>query len=149
METLIYIGLFSILMSGAVVATYNLLEGGNRNIASVGVQEEGTFLNRKINWALAGASAASVFGGTTLTITRPDLGAQSPLVITGNGATMTIARGAGGLAIELNSDRFAVSAPSSGPTFSIQPASGGRPASVTASFVIQGKPFIFRTYLRQ
>ena len=149
LETIIYLALFSILMTGAIGATYSLLEGGDRNQMFVSVQEEGTFLNRKINWALAGATAASVSGANTLTITQPLMGAQSPLVITGDGTSMTIARGVGGLAIPLNSERFPVSFPSSGSMFAVVPASGGRPASITVSFVIQGKPFIFRTYLRQ
>ena len=69
METMVYIALFGIIMSGAVVGTYNLLEGGRRNIDSTKIEEEGTFLNRKINWALTSATGASVSGGgTTLTI---------------------------------------------------------------------------------
>lgn len=149
METLIYIALFSILMSGAMIAAYNLLEGGGRNKLAIGTQEEGTFIDRKINWALTGASTVSASAdGTTLTITRPDLGAQSPLVILGNGTTMTIARGASA-AVGLNSDRFAITNPASGKIFVIQPGSGGKPPAVTISFQIQGKPFIFRTYVRQ
>lgn len=146
-ETIIYIALFAILMSGAVVAAYSLLEGGGRNVTAIGIQEEGTFLSRKINWALAGASDVSTSGGgTVLTITRPDLGYQ--IVITGTGSRMTIARGAGG-PLELNSDRYAVTGPESGDMFIVQPASGGRPPSVTASFMVQGKPFLLRTYMRQ
>lgn len=149
-ETILYIALFAMLMSGAVVAAYNLLEGGNRNKTAIGIQEEGTFINRKIHWALTGASNAVVSGGgNTLTITRPDLGAQSPLVIYGNGTTVTIARGATGLEVALNSERYPVSAPVSGPLFTLVPPLDGRPASITSSYVIQGKPFIFRTYVRQ
>ncbi len=149
LEVLIYIALFSILMSGAVVAAYNLLEGGSRNKTAIGIQEEGTFLNRKINWALTGASSVSTSpDGTVLTITRSDLGSQSPLVITGNGTTMTIKRGVG-VSTVLNSDRFKVTGPTSGNFFSVQPAIAGRPSSITVSFEVQGKPFIFRTYVRQ
>lgn len=149
METLIYIALFSILMSGAVVAAYNLLEGGSRNKIAIWIQEEGTFINRKINWALTGASAVSASpDGTTLTITRPNLGSQSPLIITGARATISIKRGASA-PVELNRERFAVEDPTSGRLFTVQSASAGRPASVTISFEIQGRPFIFRTYVRQ
>lgn len=160
-ETIVYIGLFAILISGVVATAYSLIEGGNRNKAAISIQEEGTFLNRKINWALSGASDVCVTvdnippcittssGGNTLTITRPDLGAQSPLVIIGNGMMVTIARGVGGLAVQLNSDRFPVSYPALGSMFVIVPAINGRPASITSGFVIQSKPFIFRTYLRQ
>ncbi len=144
METLIYIALFGILMSGAVVTTYELLEGGDRNQSSFSIQEEGTFLNRKINWALTGASAVTVTGVNTLTITRPDLGLQSPLVIVGNGTTITITRGAS-VAVQLNSDAFTITNVVS----SLQPANQGRPPSITTSFLVKDKPFIFRKYLRQ
>ena len=45
METMIYIALFGILMSGAVIGAYNLLDGGSKNIISTRIQEEGTFID--------------------------------------------------------------------------------------------------------
>ncbi len=146
METMIYIALFGLLMSGAIVGAYNLFEGSGRNITAVRIQEEGTFLNRKINWALSGATIASVSGGgNTLTVTRPDLGAQSPLVISGATANaVTIARGIGA-AVQLNSDRF----PINNVQFSYQASANGRPPSIYVSFLVQDKQFNFRTYLRQ
>ncbi len=145
METMIYIALFGLLMTGAVVGTYNLVEGSNHNVAAAGIQEEGIFLNRKINWALTGASDATVSAsGDTVTITRTDLGAQSPLVISGNGTIMTIARGVG-VPIQLNSDRY----PVSNVKFSYTASANGRPPSVSVNFLIGDKPFNFRTYLRE
>ena len=145
METMIYIALFGVLMSGAVVGAYNLLEGSDHNIADSRIQEEGTFLNRKINWALSGASNATISGGNSiLTITRPDLGSQSPLVISGTGSIITIARGTGA-ATQLNSDRFAVT----NVEFAYQVSTGGKPPSVSVKFLVADKPFSFRSYLRQ
>ena len=144
METMIYIALFGIILSGAVVGTYNLLEGGDRNILTTGIQEEGTFLNRKVSWALTGATAVSVSGGgTILNITRPDLGAQSPLVISGTGSTMTIKRGSG-VAVDLNSDRFKIA----NVNFTYIASVNGRPPSVGTAFFVAGKAFNFRKYLR-
>jgi type II secretory pathway pseudopilin PulG len=51
-EVVLYIGLFGILVGGVIIAAYQLLEGGDRNQVNILIQEEGTFLNRKINWAL-------------------------------------------------------------------------------------------------
>lgn len=145
LETLIYIALFGLLMSGAIVGVYNLLEGGARTTDAAAIQEEGTFLSRKISWALSGASAVAIGGGgSTLSITRPDLGVQSPLLIAGASNAVTISRG-GSVAVQLTNDRFAVTAL----TFVHTAASGGRPASVATSFVVQGQPFAFKTYLRQ
>ncbi len=144
LETVIYIALFGILMSGAVTASYQLLDGGNRNKMAVLIQEEGTFLNRKINWALMGATSAVVSGGNTLTITRPDLGSESPLVITENGNAMTLKR-TGGSAVPLSSDIFKITNTS----FVIEPAALGKPQSITASFLVNDKSFISKKYLRQ
>ena len=145
MEVLIYIGLFSILMSGAVVAAYQLMGSGAHNQTSVLVQEEGTFLNRKINWALTGATAVSVSGGgSTLTVTRPNLGAQSPLVISGGGGNVTLMRG-GSAQVILNSASLKVS----NLLFTETPAAFGRPTEVDVSFMVNATPFVFKTYLRQ
>ena len=145
METMIYIALFGVIMTGALVGTYNLLEGGRRNIDTAKIEEEGTFLNRKINWALTGASNVVVSGGgTKMTITRPDLGAQSPIVISQSGNNMTITRGAGS-EVELQNNRFNIS----GTVFVYTPASGSRPPSISATFKVAEKTFNFRNYLRQ
>lgn len=146
MESVIYIALFGLLITGAVVGAYNLLEGGQRNIAATGIQEEGTFLNRKINWALSSATDATVSGGgDTITIIRPDLGAESPLVVSGDGTTITITRDTGA-AVQLNSDRYPVSNLEF--EYSDIDGPGGRPPSVSVSFLVKDKAFNFRKYIR-
>ena len=140
MEVLIYIALFGIIMSGAMVATFQLVDGGTRNEQSIAIQEEGTFISRKINWALAGASSASA-AGNTLTIVRPDLGSGSPIVIAAGTSTITLTRGSGS-PVTLSGDVF----PITGVLFSVDGASGS--TAVTASFTIRTTPFIFRTYLQ-
>ena len=145
METMIYIALFGIILSGAVVGTYNLLEGSSKNIMSTGIQEEGTFINRKISWALSGATSVSVSpDGTILTIVRPDLGAQSPLIISGTGLVINVARGTA-VALELNSDRFKIT----NVNFIYMASVNGRPPSVSTNFQVEEKTFNFRRYLRQ
>ncbi len=144
-ETMIYIALFGIVIYGAFVGAYNLLEGGKRNINTAKIEEEGTFINRKINWALTGATNVTVTsGGTKITITRPDLGPQSPLVISETGSNMTITRGTGS-ETELNNDRFHIS----GTQFVYTAGAGGRPPSISATFKVEEKVFSFRNYLRQ
>lgn len=144
-ETMIYIALFGIIMSGALIGTYNLLEGGERNVNSSKIETEGAFLNRKINWALIGATDVLVTGGgTIITITRPDLETQSPIVISGNGTKITLARGTGP-ALDLNNERFEVS----DVLFVHTPGVNGRPPSVNTNFIIEGKLFNFRNYIRR
>ena len=101
LEVIIYIGLFSVLMSGSVVATYQLLEGGQRNQDAVAIQQEGTFLNRKINWELSQATAVSVSGGNEITID------PGTVVIKGEADEITISRG-GAPSVPLSSGAFAV-----------------------------------------
>ncbi|MEI7719590.1 MAG: hypothetical protein WCI89_00010 [bacterium] len=140
-EVVIYIGLFGIIMIGASVAAFQLLDGGARNERAVAVQEEATFLNRKINWALAGAITASTNpSGTTLTVLRPDLRDSSPLVFTAHVGTITLARGTG-VPVPLSGNVF----PITGVVFVVAAAGGS--TVVSASFSIQNTPFIFKTYL--
>ncbi len=144
-ETIIYVAIFSVIIGGALVGAYNLIDGSKRNLDVAKIEEEGTFLNRKINWALIGATTISVTNrGTAINITRPDLGAQSPLVIKQTGTNMTITRGTN-YEVELNNDRFHIS----GTNFIYTPASDGRPPSISVTFKIEEKNFKFRNYLRQ
>lgn len=143
LETIIYLALFSLLMIGVLSTVYELLAGGTHNRASVAIQEEGTFVNRKISWALSGATSVSVPDPKTLTITRPDLGAQSPLQITESAGQMLISRG-GGVPVPLTTSELAVE----NTNISMVPAQGGVPASINMQYEIKGVPFVFKTYLR-
>ena len=75
-ETIIYLALFAVLMTGALVAAYNLKEGGERMQTRAMLQEEGTFLLGKIEWSMLGASSIDEPGanaaGTTLCVTKSD-----------------------------------------------------------------------------
>lgn len=53
-EVVIYLALFSIIMSGAIVSIYSIIESSGRNQTKAMVQEEGSFLLGKIDWALTG-----------------------------------------------------------------------------------------------
>ncbi len=143
LETVIYIALFSILMTGILVTVYELLAGGAQNRESVAIQEEGTFVNRKIGWALGGATALSVPNTKTLVITRPDLGGQSPLTISEGGGQILISRGSVA-PTPLTTAEFTVA----DGHISLIPASGGGPMGVSVHYTIEGVPFEFKSYLR-
>jgi prepilin-type N-terminal cleavage/methylation domain-containing protein len=145
LETIIYIALFGIIMSGAVVTTYQLLESGRHNQIAIFTQEEGMFLSRKITWALTGATEVSVNAAkNVLIITRPDLSSESPLVLEATTSTMTLKR-TGGTASILSGDRFLIA----DVVFTKTPALGEVPVSIETKFSVNGKLFIFKTYLRQ
>lgn len=73
-EVLIYLGLYSIIMGGAVTAIYTIFESSAHNQAQALVQEEGGYLIGKIDWALANARVVlqPASSGTTLSVTKYD-----------------------------------------------------------------------------
>jgi hypothetical protein len=129
-------------MSGVLVAVYQLIDGGVHNMQSVSIQEEGLFINRKISWALAGATGVTVPTAATLVITRPDLGAQSPITITEQSGEMRLERGTAA-SLPLTTSELVVAST----TFTVVPAQSGIPASVRVFYTIDGVPFVFKTYL--
>lgn len=70
-ETLVYIALLGLLMTGAVMTSYQLLQGSITTSTKTTVQDEGDFVLRKVKWALSNASSASG-SGSNLTVTRYD-----------------------------------------------------------------------------
>ena len=142
LETIIYIALFGVLMSGVLVAVYQLIDGGIRNMQSVAVQEEGLFINRKISWALSGATTVTAPDAKTLIIVRPDLGAQSPLTITEQAGEMRLARSTAA-PLPLTTAELMVA----DTNITVVPAGAGIPASVRVSYTVEGVPFVFKTYL--
>lgn len=143
LETIIYLALFSVLMSGALTAVYSLLQSGTQNLAAISIQEEGMFINRKLSWALGGATAVTTPDSHTLIITRSDLGIQSPLTITEQDGMFTIARG-GGASLPF-SNIFLTLANS---TIAQTPAHNGLPALIQIRYTINSIPFVFEAYLK-
>lgn len=58
-EVTVYLGLFAILIGGAVITAYNVIESSGRNQTRAILQEEGDFLTAKINYVLSGAQSVS------------------------------------------------------------------------------------------
>ncbi len=144
-ETILYLGLFSIIIGGILVSAYNLIESGQRTQAIIGTQEEGIFLNRKLSWAISGAtSAATLNSGNTLQLTRPDLpSAENPLAFTLTGTDLTLQRGSGA-PVALNGSGY----PITNLLFTVT-HTAGKPTSVSATFDIAGQLFEFDTFLRK
>ncbi len=53
-ETLVYLGLFAILIGGAFTAAYGIVQSSGSNQTRTMIQEEGDFLIAKITWSLSG-----------------------------------------------------------------------------------------------
>lgn len=149
-ETLVYLGLYAILMTGALVAMYSLFESSNRNLVKAMVQEEGSFLTGKIDWVLTGVQTINLpvvppspTSGPTLSVTKYDTSIGNPIVIGLSGHDLTISK-AGGPATALNNSNVSLG----NLVFTHTAASGDgiNPESLSASFTLfsttsDGLPF--------
>lgn len=72
-ETMIYIALFALIMTGTIVSIYGILGTSARNQLKAMVQEEGSFLVGKVDWSLNGAKNIEIKdNGFSLIITKFD-----------------------------------------------------------------------------
>lgn len=70
-ETLLYLGLFGLLMTGIVVSAYSMFELTGRTQSRAMLTSEGNFLLGKVNWAMNGAMSVTIGSSPlSLTITR-------------------------------------------------------------------------------
>ena len=120
-ESIIYIALFSIIIGGGLVATYQIIQSVEASQNHVILQGEANFLFRKIQWALTGATAVDSPNTYTLNITK-----GSTLIFTKNGENLTLN------GTTLNSSSIIVN------LFSITKVtgSGARPDSVIVNFTL-------------
>jgi len=101
-EVVVYIGLFAIIVGGAFVTAYSIIDSIGRNQSKAMIQEEGDFLIGKINWAFSGAQSitlpaiippAKSASGSTLSLAKWDTSIGNPIVITPSGSDLVISRG--------------------------------------------------------
>ncbi len=142
LETLIYIALFGVLMSGALVTVYELLLSSEHNQSLIAIQEEGTFINRKLSWALSGATSVSIIGTSTLQIVQPNLGSPSPLQFSFYNQKVYLKRGST-LGASLVGDEFLIT----DATIETILSSNGLPSLIHVTYDINTIPFVFETYL--
>lgn len=136
-EMLVYIGLFSMIIGGAIVSAYNIFESTNRNQTKAMVAEEGLFLIGKINWALTGATAIDLISSNKISITKSGITvSDNPLIFDNSSGEMRLKRGADSPQV-LNNTNIAVNdlvfirSVSSGNGITIE--------SISASFTINTK----------
>ncbi|KKW40295.1 hypothetical protein A3I46_03015 [Candidatus Kaiserbacteria bacterium RIFCSPLOWO2_02_FULL_54_13] len=140
-EAVIYIGLFSLLMVGAITTVYELLQGSAATSAKTMVQDEGNFVLRKISWALSSAASFSIPDSRELVVIQQS---GSTVDIKLEGAKVAI-RESWAYFLPLTTENVAVS----DLVFEEIPASGGAPAGVRATTTINGLDFAITKYLRK
>lgn len=144
-EIIIYLALFSIIMSGSVVTVYQIIQNSNSLQTKVILEEEGNFILAKLNWALTGAQAntniespgVGISSSTLIIKTLPGniLRAQADL----NNGNIRFNGGTGNL-LELNPERITVTSLN----FS-QPVAGEIQASVTLTALSNDGKIFSRT----
>ncbi len=131
-ETIIYIGLFALIIGGSFLAVYQILQGSAQVAVKSTVQDEESFALRKIEWALGSVQTiSSPVSGTsgTLSLTRYD-GTQ--VVVRLNGTKIELSENGGTSYLPITSDNVPVNALS----FAYV-QSGVGPAGITASMTIK------------
>jgi type II secretory pathway pseudopilin PulG len=142
-ETIIYIGLLGMLMTGAVLTAYELTQHADVLSAKNTAGEEGNFVLRKIVWALSGAQTVSVptEWGSTLSISHYD-GTVIDMRVSSGVIQM---RENGANYVRITTPNVTVNDLS----FHYLPASGNVPAGLAASTTINGLVFSTTRYLRK
>lgn len=147
-ETIIYLGLFTILMAGTLASVYAIFSSSSRNQTKALAQEEGSFLIGKIDWVLTGVDDINlpIDQGNILSVTKFDTSHGNPIVISVIGGNMTISRSGNPQAV-LNNSNTTITCEASG-CFDHDSASGDgiNPESLTAKFRVhattsEGLPF--------
>lgn len=128
-ETIIYLALFTIIVGGGMVATYQVIEGTVASYNYLVLQEEANFLFRKINWALTGSTVITV-NSSALIVSKLISGMYTQLTFAPDGTAITLQRT--GAPVALNSDSIFVS----NLVFSDIPAAGAKPRGITTSFTL-------------
>ena len=106
LEIVIYMGLLTLVISGALMATYELLRSQTSLGNEVLIGSEGDFLIKKIEWTLGEISQVNYpspgSSGNYLSINKLDY-SQNPIVIDQFNGAMRIKKGSGDFVVISNS----------------------------------------------
>jgi len=138
-ETLVYIALWSFIMSGVMLAVYGIAQNSDLFSRRSHASEEGEFVVAKLKWALGNASSVTTPASgysSTLNITEND-GTVIEMRLSGSAVEMRVG---GGAYEPLTTANVSVSALG----FMRIP---GTPTGIEASTTISGVSFMARRYL--
>jgi hypothetical protein len=73
-ETLIYLALFTIIMTGLIASAFMVIQNADKTSAKVGAGEEINFVLKKFDWVLTGADSSTLsISGGKLSFENPSL----------------------------------------------------------------------------
>lgn len=134
-ETIIYAGLFSVIISLVLVGVFQIIESQDMAQARVEVQEESNFITRKIRWALIGAESVNqpLAGATSsmLSVNKFNFG-QNPVVFDLASGLVKLSKGGGEL-LDLNSRDVKVTSL----VFEHIPQSGNVPPAIKTMLTVE------------
>ena len=146
-ETIIYIALFSVIISLVIGAVYPIIQGSESLQKNIVADAEAHFLTRKIEWALTSVlainSPTSGLTGATLSVDKVNY-PQNPILFDLDSGSLRIKNGLGDPII-LNSANVTVS------DLQFQHLAAGlyRPAAIKTSFKVDGELYSTTIYLRK
>ena len=127
-ETVVYVALLSILLSGAIVAAFSLSDGAAKNTETLQTKEEIAFIEDKIGWALMNATSITTTA-TSIRIQKMTgddfVSSDNPITLYEDDAMLLLKRGSAA-PVPLNPDGFPVTAFHS----SIKTTNSGKQVSV-------------------
>ncbi len=141
-ETLIYIALFTLILSGGFATAYSLIEGTDHLSRRTVTLEESNFVLRKINWILNGAETISVSFPNTLEVTKFD---GSQYEITLDGEVIKMSESGGESDVPLSTENVKVL----DLDFTYISENSGAPAGVTGVININGIVSTTTRYIRK
>jgi type II secretory pathway pseudopilin PulG len=148
LETLIYIALFTVLMTSGFVAVYDLMQSAGSLGDKTRTQEEGNFVLRKISWGLSSLDPSSppvISGsGCNQILTTYKTGIANPVIFRLN----TIS---GKNYVEIAEDGvnyFELTTDNASTTCLKFSSTGTAPIGITATTTIDGVDFVIKKYVR-
>ncbi len=156
-EVVIYIALLGVLMTGALESAVTLIQTSGSSNGKATVQEEGSFVQRKLLWAMSGMTSVPTVGNNnggnacwqTLRVVKT--GASNPIVFRHSVSTSSVevSEDGGTTYYPITTENVSVSCLK----FAITPAANGVPAGVSATTTmtttLNNLDFAVTKYVRQ
>ncbi len=145
-EVIVYIALLGVLMTGAVLTSYQIVQSTGNVNSKNNIQEEGNFVIGKIDWALSGASDVDTLVPNLLIVTRYDGIVAIKLTDIGGGVKVVQMAENGGAFASTTTSNVTVADLTFTPVGN--PATGS-PKGVTATLTMNGIQFSTTRYIRK
>ena len=94
LEVIIYLALFSVIVTSGVAMMYQLLRSFEWSVDALMTESAGDFVVEKIISAITGTATISIIDAATFRVVRADIGGDSPIQFTVSNGVWYVSRGA-------------------------------------------------------